>query len=119
MGEKVEDRGVGQLGAFEQLILFTVVRLGDEAYGLAIRDAIKERTGRTTSPGAIYTTLGRLEGRGLVTSGTNVPSSGRGGRPRRYYTLEPQGARALMDAHATNQTVAEGLMPTLAELAEG
>ena len=39
MGEKVEDRGVGQLGAFEQLILFTVVRLGDEAYGLAIRDA--------------------------------------------------------------------------------
>ena len=59
---------MGYLGEFEQLILFSVVQLGDDAYGVAIRETIEQRTGRVVSSGAIYTALGRLEGRGLVTS---------------------------------------------------
>jgi DNA-binding PadR family transcriptional regulator len=58
------------LGAFEQLILFSVLQLEDGAYGVSIRENIEERTGRTVSIGAIYTTLGRLEERGLVRSRT-------------------------------------------------
>ncbi len=54
------------LGAFEQLILFSVLQLGDEAYGVSIRENIEERARRTVSIGAIYTTLARLEQRGLV-----------------------------------------------------
>lgn len=106
------------LGEFEQLILFSVLHLEDDAYGVAIRESIEQRTGRTVSSGAIYTTLGRLEERGLVTSRVGEPTAGPG-RPRKYYTLEPAGARALKDAYETIQAMAGGLIPRLAELAEG
>lgn len=110
---------MGYLGEFEQLILFSVLKLGEDAYGVAIREAIEERTGRVVSSGAIYTTLGRLEDRGLVSSRVGAPTPGRVGRPRKYYTLKPAGARALMDAYETIQAMAGGLIPKLAEVAEG
>ncbi len=110
---------MGQLGEFEQVILFSVLRLRDEAYGVAIRDVIKDQTGRTVSSGAIYTTLGRLEERGLITSNVGSPVPGRMGRPRKYYALSPSGAKALMDAYSTTQKLADGLLSTLADLATG
>ena len=110
---------MGYLGEFEQLILFSVLQLGDDAYGVAIRETIEERTGRTVSAGAIYTALGRLEDRGLVTSRTESPQPGRTGRPRKYYSLRREGARALKDSYATIQSMAGGLIPKLTELAEG
>ncbi|MGH7577182.1 MAG: PadR family transcriptional regulator [Longimicrobiales bacterium] len=106
------------LGEFEQLILFSVLRLGEDAYGVSIRDAIEERTGRVVSSGAIYTTLGRLEDRGLVTSRVGDPTPGRAGRPRKYHALNAAGERALMDAYETIQAMAGGLIPKLAELVE-
>jgi DNA-binding PadR family transcriptional regulator len=106
------------LGEFEQLILFAVVELGDEAYGGAIRDVIEQRTGRVVSSGAIHTTLGRLAGRDLVSSTVSEPAAGRVGRPRKYYAVEPAGARALRDSYTTIQAMAGGLMPTIADLAE-
>ena len=109
---------MGYLGEFEQLILFSVVQLGDDAYGVAIRETIEQKTGRVVSSGAIYTALGRLEGRALVTSRVEQ-SPGRTGRPRKYYTLEPAGARELMATYSTIQTMAGGLIPRLADLAEG
>ncbi len=110
---------MGQLGEFEQMVLFSVLRLGDEAYGLAIRDVIKDKTGRTVSSGAIYTTLGRLEDRRLIASSVGLPIPGRAGRPRKYYTLTRSGAKALMAAYRTTQNLADGLVATLADLAEG
>jgi DNA-binding PadR family transcriptional regulator len=109
---------VAYLGEFEQLILFSLLHLGDDAYGVAIRESIEERTGRTVSSGAIYTALGRLEERGMVASREEKPTDGPG-RPRKYYDLEPSGARALMEAYETMQSMAGGLIPRLAELAEG
>lgn len=109
---------VTYLGEFEQLILFSVLELGDEAYGVLIRETIEERTGRTVSSGAIYTALGRLEERGLVASSTGA-ADGTPGRPRKYYTLRRDGARALKDAYTTMQSMAGGLIPKLTELAEG
>ena len=108
---------MSHLGEFEQLILFSLLHLGSDAYGVAIRDAIEERTERAVSSGAIYTTLGRLEERGLVSSRLEKPHGGPG-RPRKYYDLETAGARALMDAYATVQAMAGGVIPRLAELAE-
>jgi DNA-binding PadR family transcriptional regulator len=107
------------LGEFEQLILFSVVQLEGDAYGVAIRENIEARTGRTVSSGAIYTTLGRLEDRGLVRSETRGGPAGKAGRPRRYYAIEPVGARSLMDSWKTMQAAAGGLIPRLAELADG
>jgi DNA-binding PadR family transcriptional regulator len=106
------------LGEFEQLILFSLLHLGDDAYGVAIRESIEERTSRTVSSGAIYTALGRLEERGMVSSRLDKPTDGPG-RPRRYYDLEPAGARSLMESYETMQSMAGGLIPRLAKLAEG
>ena len=108
---------MGYLGEFEQLILFALLQLGDEAYGVAIREVIEERTGKTLSAGAIYTALGRLEERGLVRSRTETPA-GRMGRPRKYYALRPEGARELNESYTTIQSMAGGLIPKLTELVE-
>ena len=110
---------VAYLGEFEQLILFSVLQLGEGSYGVAIRENIEDRTGRTVSAGAIYTALGRLEERGLVTSRTESPQTGKPGRPRKFYTLRREGARALKDSYSTIQSAAGGLIPKLTELAEG
>lgn len=109
---------MGYLGEFEQLILFSVLDLGADAYGGAIRETIESRTGRVVSSGAINTALGRLAERGLVSSHVPAPEAGRVGRPRKYYTLEPPGARALMASYETIQAMAGGLIPKLAELSE-
>lgn len=109
---------MGYLGEFEQLILFSVVLLEDDAFGVAIRETIEERTGRVVSAGAIYTALGRLEERGLVRSWVGDPGSGPG-RPRKYYAIEPAGARALMDSYETISAMAGGLIPKLSRLVEG
>ncbi len=105
------------LGAFEQLIMFSVLQLEDQAYGASIREDIEDRTGRTVSIGAIYTTLGRLEDRGLVRSVTEEPQ-GRTGRPRKYYSLSPEGARELREAYTSIQAMAGGLITELDRLAE-
>jgi len=106
------------LGEFEQLVLFAVLRL-EEASGIAIHDEIEARTGRDVSPGAIYTTLGRLEERGLVSSETLAPEPGRVGRPRKHYTLRPAGARALRDAYDGLQSLAGGFLGRLGQIAKG
>ena len=105
------------LGSFEQLILFSVLQLKDEAYGVSVRENIEERTGRTVSIGAIYTTLGRLEERGLVRSRTEAPQR-RTGRPRKYYALSPEGARELRESYASIKSMAGGLTSELDRLAE-
>lgn len=107
------------LGEFEQLVLFTVLRLNEDASGVAIHDEIERRTGRDVSPGAIYTTLGRLEERGFVTSVVTTPTAARVGRPRKHYTLRPAGAKALRESYDSIQAVAVGLLPRLSELARG
>ena len=109
---------MGYLGEFEQLILFSILQLGDGAYGVSIRETIEDRTGRTISVGAIYTALGRLEDRGLVASRVEAPQ-GRTGRPRKYYTLRRDGASALLDAWETLHSMAGGVIDTLQDLAEG
>jgi PadR family transcriptional regulator PadR len=107
------------LGEFEQLVLFAVLRLEEEACGVAIRDEIEARTGRDVSPGAIYTTLGRLEERGLVSSVVLAPTPGRVGRPRKHYTLRPAGAKALRNAYGSIQALAVGHLSKLSDLAKG
>ena len=99
------------LGEFEQLLLFAVLHLDADAYGTRIREAIESRTGRTVSPGAIYTALDRLERRGLVTSWLGDPTAQRGGKRKRHYRLEPAGAELLQRSHEAIQKMAHGLEP--------
>ena len=86
------------LGEFEQLILLALVRLGPDAYGATVRREIEEHAGREVSISAVYTTLERLEQKGLVRSRIGEPTPERGGRRRRHFELLPLGARSLRDA---------------------
>jgi len=97
------------LGEFEQLILLGILRLRNNAYGVTLRQEIKERTGRTTSLGAIYTTLERLEAKGFVSSCTGDPTPERGGRAKKFFKLEAKGERALAEAQAISRNMAHGL----------
>lgn len=95
------------LGTFEQIVLLAVLDLADDAYGRAILRAVEaalERD-RAVAAGAIYSTLDRVEQKGLLTSrlepgNPNDGNPARGGRVRRYYRLTPQGITALNDARA-------------------
>ena len=104
------------LGEFEQLILLAVVRLANEAYGVRIRREIEARTGRAISPGAIYTALDRLESRSFIRSRMGTATPERGGRRKKYYTLEPAGLAALRRAYQAFTRMADGVGPRLAEL---
>lgn len=97
------------IGSLELSVLLAVARLGDEAYGLAVRRDLAERTGRDHAVGAIYTTLQRLEDKALVRSRASAPLPVRGGRSRRHYTLTGAGARALRDAERQAAAVWAGV----------
>lgn len=101
------------LGEFEQLVMFAVLRLDEDAYGTSIREELKLRADREVSPGAIFTTLERLESRGLVTSRYGEPTAERGGRRKRFYRLSADGRRALGRALRTVKRMARGLEPKL------
>lgn len=111
------DRSLGEL---EQLLLFSLVALGDEAYGVTVRELIESETGRAPSPGAIYTGYERLERRGLVKSFLGEPTPARGGRPKRYYALTPRGARVLKESYERVARLANrSRLRRLDELARG
>jgi PadR family transcriptional regulator, regulatory protein PadR len=102
-------RSASVLGDFEQLVLLGVLRLGDQAYGAAIRQEIHARSGRDVSITAVYTTLDRLETKGLLRSWIREPTDQRGGRRRKFYALRPAGETALRQAYYAFTTMAAGL----------
>ena len=88
----------------EMLILATLETR--EQYGLAIVDKIKETTGQSLSLGSLYTTLHRMERKGLVTSRWGESTEIRQGARRRYYQITALGQQALTDA---KQLLVKGL----------
>lgn len=102
-------RHVPPLGDFEQLVLLGVLRLQADAYGAAIRQEIHARSGRDVSINAVYTTLDRLEKKGLLHSWTGEPTAQRGGRRRKFYALRPAGTAAIRQAYHGLRSMADGL----------
>ena len=97
------------LGEFEQVILLAILRLGDNAYGVTIRDEIASCTDRQPSPGALYTTLDRLEERCLVSSEFGDPTPRRGGRSKRFFKVTPAGVKAVARVQRGYQRLLEGI----------
>ena len=96
------------LGAFEQAVLLAVLRLHEGAYGRAILKDVQARLDRHVAAGAVHATLVRLERKGLLKSSLGPGTEVRAGRPRRFYTLQPSGRRALNDARAAVNTLWRG-----------
>jgi DNA-binding PadR family transcriptional regulator len=96
------------LGEFEQVVLLAILRLGDKAYGVTIGAEITACTGREPAPGALYTTLDRLEDKGLVWSRLGDPTPQRGGRAKRYFALNSKGLAAITRAQQSYRRLLEG-----------
>ena len=87
------------LGEFEQLVMTAVMLLAENAYGMTIHEKAEELRPRTVvSIGAVYTTLDRLERKGLVRSWYSDPTPERGGRSKRFFVVEGAGERALRES---------------------
>src|SRR5579862_6322239 len=96
------------LGEFEQVVLLAILRLSENAYGVTIGAEITACTGREPGPGALYTTLDRLEDKGLVSSRMGDPTPQRGGRAKRYFMLSAKGLAAVTRAQQSYRRLLEG-----------
>jgi DNA-binding PadR family transcriptional regulator len=85
------------IGEFEYVLLTAAATLGEEAYGAAIREQIESTTGRRCSIGALYTTIDRLESKGMIATWMGEATAERGGRAKRMVQLTPQGVCAAKD----------------------
>lgn len=101
------------LGEFEQIVLLALLRLGEGAYGMAVRREISFRTDRDVAIGAVYATLDRMERKGLVKSSVGEPSPERGGRARRNFRLTPFGSACLKKSQRLLKQMTQGLDPEL------
>ena len=103
------------LGEFELYVMGALARLGDEAYGVTIRQEIESQCGRTVTIGAVYATLSRLFDKGYVTFRISEPLPVPGGRAKKHAKLTPDGRHAL--AHST--AMLRRILPALAPRTTG
>ena len=104
----MKDHPAVPLGEVEQLVLLAALRLGDQAYPVAVRDEIEVRTGIVLSRATVYITLDRLERKGFLQSWFGDPTPERGGKAKRCFRVEPAGLRALKASMAALDKLAAG-----------
>ena len=112
----IQDYYASILGEFEQVVLLTLLRLGNGTWGAAIRRDIRERLGRDLPVSVVYVTLQRLEKKGMVRSYVGNPTAERGGRRRRHYLIDTPGEQALGRSFRAFKKLTEGLDLTLQDL---
>jgi len=101
------------LGGFETLLLLVILRLGDRAYGVAIRKELLDQAGKDIAIGAIYTGLDRLQQKGFVESWSGEPTPERGGRAKKFYRVTAPGRQALNEMQRAVQRLSDGLEGSL------
>jgi DNA-binding PadR family transcriptional regulator len=83
------------LSLWEEVYLLSIWELRDDAYGVAIKKSVSQKTGRVLSYGGLYFMLAQLRKKGFVEKRTGEPSPRRGGRRKYYYLLTERGKMAL------------------------
>ena len=94
------------LGSLEEQVMLSVVRTGDEAYGMNVRRELESVTGRTITIGSVYATLDRLEAKGLVVS---TRAAGTDGVSRRIFELTQAGQRSLAETRVVRERLWAGV----------
>lgn len=97
------------LGEFEYLLISAAAKLGEDAYGASIRAEIEEATGSPCSIGALYTTLDRLEQKGLVKTWMGAATAQRGGRAKRMVQVTSKGIEAATAFYHAVRRVSRGV----------
>jgi PadR family transcriptional regulator PadR len=101
------------IGEFEQLVLLVVLRLGEGAFAPEIARELDEAADRSVTRGALYSTLNRLESKGLLEWTPEEPGPDRGGHVRRRFTLTDEGLEGLRSRRATLLTLWSGVEAVL------
>jgi PadR family transcriptional regulator PadR len=104
---------MGYPGEFELLVLLAILRLGDDAYGVTVREELERETSRTLTLGTVYKTLGRLEGKEYLQATVAPPTRERGGRRKKLYRLTPSGLGIARRSLADLRRMTDGLEPEL------
>lgn len=97
------------LGEFEQMVLLSILRLEESAFGPAISAELEERARRQVSRGALYATLDRLERKGLLEWRIEAATSDSRGNRRRRFSVTPDGVDALVSAREAFVNLWDGL----------
>jgi PadR family transcriptional regulator, regulatory protein PadR len=97
------------LGEFEYLLITAAAGLGENAYGAAIREEIKATTDRRCSMGALYTTIDRLEAKGLLKTWMGEATPQRGGRAKRMVRVTSKGVHAAKEFYDAVMRVSHGV----------
>ncbi len=97
------------LGEFEQMVLLAILQMGDRAFALEVRREIERSADRSVSRGAFYTTLDRLERKGMVEWTEEVPEDPRTSASLRKFTVTPEGLEALRESRAALERLWRGL----------
>jgi DNA-binding PadR family transcriptional regulator len=97
------------IGELEYTLLAAAQRLRDDAYGASIVREIEQTTRRRCSLGALYTTLDRLESKGLITTYMGDPTPERGGRAKRMIRVTGKGRRAASEFYSAIMGVTQGI----------
>ncbi len=97
------------LGQLELMVLFAVMRVNMNAYGVLISQEISKQSGRDVSIASVYAALERLEKKGLITSLLGEPTAERGGKARTYFKPTAAGLKEARDAHRTLMRLSSGL----------
>ena len=97
------------LGELEHLLLLAILQCGDDAYTVPIREVLAERSRRRITRGALYTSLDRLEAKGLVVVAARRTARRHGGRSRRYFAVTATGVEALRAARLAVANLSQGL----------
>jgi len=105
--------GRSALGELEHLLLVSIVRLRDDAYGAKVIEEVESQTSREVSHAAAYIALQRLERKDMIAGRDQAPAPGRGGRSRRFFTVTDTGLQRLHDSANALFEMWHGVDPAL------
>ena len=97
-----------QLGEFEQRVLLAVLRCSDQPTAVDVRRELERVLEREVSRGAFYTTLERLEAKGLLTWTMQRRVTG-GDLPERLLRVTREGLDELRSARRSMLEMWRGL----------
>ena len=110
-------RAAANLGEFELILLLTILRLGDEAYGVPLSRELSLLRGKDVSAASVYAALDRLEIKGLIASSLGESTPERGGRAKRYFRVTKDGLRSVQATRSVLNTLWKSLPKTAEDLA--
>jgi len=95
----------------EEIILLSIHRLGNKAYGIKIRDDIEEVSGVAWPLGSLYTPISNLDKKGLIIAKKGDATAIRGGKAKIFFKLTGEGITALKNIKILHENLWENILP--------